>query len=346
MSSEKSASPPLVSVVIPTYNACAFVEATLRSVVEQDYPNIELIIVDDQSSDGTINLVEQLLANQDRPSKIFSAINGGQNIARNIGLALAKGVYVKFLDHDDLLPYHAISTQVLLLEQTASDLVVGSIERFTNEDESAVYQKLSAGPEASSDPEEIDHPLALCERLQPTFNEILCKRSTIVHAGGFCSLLGTCEELHLCGMLSLQSECPKIVYQASPSVLYKRCFDQSLAVQYSTGVRRGTSWGLACRILLAKALRSSNTEPDSNWHSVVLSPLYLFAVNAYRNGERGPALEGFELWKESNSDRAPLTPFYHEMLHRLFGFFGAESLLSLVRNVRDRLRRPKKSAQS
>jgi glycosyltransferase involved in cell wall biosynthesis len=102
---------PLVSVIIPTYNYGKFVLSAIDSVKKQDYPNIEIIVIDDGSTDNT----QQLLA--DLPKIVYvRQENQGLSSARNHGVHLAKGKYLQFLDADDLLPPTSIHKRVTFLE--------------------------------------------------------------------------------------------------------------------------------------------------------------------------------------------------------------------------------------
>jgi glycosyltransferase involved in cell wall biosynthesis len=98
---------PLVSVVLPVYNACRtdqeFLREALQSVCSQTYRHLELLIVDDGSTDGTRVLCTRLMESQNAlPIYYLSKENGGQSSARNLGVARARGDYVSFLDQDDV----------------------------------------------------------------------------------------------------------------------------------------------------------------------------------------------------------------------------------------------------
>jgi glycosyltransferase involved in cell wall biosynthesis len=89
---------PLVSVIVPTYNCAAFLADTLDSVLGQDYAPLEVIVVDDGSTDGT----RDVLARYAGRIRIFEQSNSGPAAARNLAVSKSKGVYLAFLDGDDL----------------------------------------------------------------------------------------------------------------------------------------------------------------------------------------------------------------------------------------------------
>jgi glycosyltransferase involved in cell wall biosynthesis len=105
---------PLVSVIIPAYNASSWIVETIDSVLSQDYQNIEIIVIDDGSTDDTRNIINTF----GNDVKYFYKNNGGQSSARNLALKYAKGKYVAFIDSDDLWETNKLSLQVELLEST------------------------------------------------------------------------------------------------------------------------------------------------------------------------------------------------------------------------------------
>lgn len=90
--------PPTFSVILPTFNRKDLVTRAIDSVLFQDYKNFELIIIDDGSTDGTIEVLENY---KDPRLKIFKKENGGVSSARNLGLEYAGGKYITFIDSDD-----------------------------------------------------------------------------------------------------------------------------------------------------------------------------------------------------------------------------------------------------
>ena len=106
---------PTVSVIIPTYNRVHLLKKTIESVLEQTYPNIEIIIIDDGSTDGTKQLIS-LLQKKYASIKYFYQANLGACSARNKGLKLATGEFIQFLDSDDWMNQDKIKRQVDVME--------------------------------------------------------------------------------------------------------------------------------------------------------------------------------------------------------------------------------------
>lgn len=92
----------LVSVLVPCYNAEKYIESTILSVLNQTYPDFELIIVDDGSSDNSRNVVKSFLKEDDRIQYYYQS-NKGMCATRNVAIGFAKGEYYLFLDNDDTI---------------------------------------------------------------------------------------------------------------------------------------------------------------------------------------------------------------------------------------------------
>ena len=90
----------LISIIIPCYNAEKCLSISLNSVREQSYKDLEIIIVNDGSKDGTLE-VANAYANIDNRVKVITQENAGVSVARNNGVSLAKGKFIMFLDADD-----------------------------------------------------------------------------------------------------------------------------------------------------------------------------------------------------------------------------------------------------
>ena len=106
----------LVSIIMPTYKCGRFICESIRSVQAQTYQNWELIIVDDCSNDGTINLVLEMKKQDDRISLYQNASNSGAAVSRNTALRKAKGRWIAFLDSDDLWEPTKLEKQVKFME--------------------------------------------------------------------------------------------------------------------------------------------------------------------------------------------------------------------------------------
>ncbi|MGK5638875.1 bifunctional glycosyltransferase/CDP-glycerol:glycerophosphate glycerophosphotransferase [Streptomyces sp. URMC 126] len=130
-----SAAPPRpvpdVSVVVIVHNDEGRLPRAVRSVLGQSLRNLEVIIVDDCSTDGTPEEVRRLAAADPRVRGLRLPVNsGGCGAPRNAGVDAARAPYLMFLDSDDELPYHACKSLLLTAERTGVDLVVGEVTRL------------------------------------------------------------------------------------------------------------------------------------------------------------------------------------------------------------------------
>ena len=108
-------SEPLVSIIIPLYNAENYIAQCIDSVLAQTWPNIEVIIVDDGSTDNSLQIANQYKNDQ---ILILDQKNQGASAARNNGLKFAKGDYIQFLDADDILSGNKIASQMSVLNNS------------------------------------------------------------------------------------------------------------------------------------------------------------------------------------------------------------------------------------
>lgn len=118
---------PLVSIIIPIYNAERFLAATLDSVLAQTYKNWELILIDDGSTDQSGALCDQYAAQHPEQVSVIHQRNQGVSVARNIGMDMARGEYIAFVDADDLITPEYLQLLCSRQQETNADLVgIGS----------------------------------------------------------------------------------------------------------------------------------------------------------------------------------------------------------------------------
>lgn len=137
---------PMVSIIIPVYKVEHFLDECLDSVISQDYPALEIILVDDGSPDSCPEKCDWY-AEAYESIKTIHKINEGPGMARNAGLEAATGKYITFVDGDDCLDgAGAISRMLERAEEKQADIVVGSFRRFCNQQSSGVnHHRLQDG---------------------------------------------------------------------------------------------------------------------------------------------------------------------------------------------------------
>lgn len=138
-----------VSVIIPLYNAEKYIRETIESVIAQDYPNIEIIIVDDCSTDGSQLIVKKMCDKY--PNIIYHKldVNSGVAIARNEAIKLAKGRFIAFCDSDDVWEKDKLVIQLKLFEKHSNVPFTYTAVSYIDEESNAIKGKRKVKEKAS-----------------------------------------------------------------------------------------------------------------------------------------------------------------------------------------------------
>ena len=113
----------LVSIVVPVYNVDRYLPECIDSILSQVYPTLEIILVDDGSTDGCASICDAY-AKQDSRIQVIHQSNGGLSNARNTGIAHCSGDYLLFVDSDDLISPYLVERLICVLESTGADLAI------------------------------------------------------------------------------------------------------------------------------------------------------------------------------------------------------------------------------
>lgn len=116
-----------ISIVVPVYNSERYLEACLNSLLMQSYTNLELLIVNDGSTDQSGHIIKAF-ARQDPRIKAFFTANQGVAAARNLGLKQATGEWIAFCDSDDIVPKNAYKVMLWAAHRTNSEIIVGTLK--------------------------------------------------------------------------------------------------------------------------------------------------------------------------------------------------------------------------
>lgn len=122
---------PLVSIIMPVYNVEKYVEQGLKNLLNQSVKHIEIIIIDDGSTDGTVEILKKYQAS-DKRLRVFYQKNQYAGVARNVGLAKARGKYVLFLDGDDFFSTDLIEETYYAAEMNHADVVLFGAKNYNN----------------------------------------------------------------------------------------------------------------------------------------------------------------------------------------------------------------------
>ncbi|HLU61141.1 MAG TPA: glycosyltransferase family 2 protein [Gammaproteobacteria bacterium] len=144
---------PDASVIMPAWNAAADIEESIRSVMAQTHHALELIVVDDASTDGTREVVERLQKEDARIRLVCNPVNYGVSLARNHGMEHARGRYLMFLDSDDLWEPEKAAVQIAFMRSTGCIVSYMDYLRFRDDEPEHEWQVEA--------PDTIDHQAML-----------------------------------------------------------------------------------------------------------------------------------------------------------------------------------------
>lgn len=190
-----------ISIIIPLYNRGNWLEEAVQSILLTNYPNVEILIVDDESTDNSIEVARELASKYKGIIRLLQHLdreNHGPGGTRNLGIQAAQGQYICFLDSDDYLFPHRFETSVEILD---SDSTVDAVFESTKTEILAGGEERSrqVRPVVSFDCE--DHQKILDKILKEhrhwSVNAILIRKSILEKVGGFSERLRGCEDLVL-----------------------------------------------------------------------------------------------------------------------------------------------------
>jgi glycosyltransferase involved in cell wall biosynthesis len=182
---------PLVSIIVPAYNAAGLLPEALTSIQQQTYPNWELIVVEDGSQDGT-EVIVHAFAKVAAPRKVRylrHTQNQGLSATRNTAIAAAHGKYLALLDHDDTWHPQHLSKLVTVLEEGTADIAYATAKFFD------YHSKESLGIHGPKGSEWHNFPNSLLNRNYIAASSVVMRRQVPVRIGGFDPQLRRVEDL-------------------------------------------------------------------------------------------------------------------------------------------------------
>lgn len=201
-------SEPLVSIIIPAYNAEQYLQAAIESALGQSYPNKEIIVVSDGSTDRTVEIANGF----GLPVRCIEKENGGVSSARNAGIEGAKGDYVAFLDADDIWRPAKLERQLRKLVGSDDDV---SHTAFSVVDEGLVEIEVTSCGSVPVKTEDF----FLLGNIVGTPSTVVAKRTLFEEIGGFDQNLSYCADWEMWMRLSTVSS---FAYVEEPLVLYRQ----------------------------------------------------------------------------------------------------------------------------
>ena len=182
--------PALISVVMPCYNAAPYVREAMVSVLEQSYPSVQLIVVNDGSTDGSTEIIQDLAQTHPERIRLLYQTRAGPYAARNQGLALAQGNFVAFLDADDYWHKDALTQLHTALTESRADVAYCGWQNV-----GAAAENLQPYvPPAINDENILEHFLRACPW---PINGMLARRQLIDSLRGFSERRATAMDYDL-----------------------------------------------------------------------------------------------------------------------------------------------------
>jgi glycosyltransferase involved in cell wall biosynthesis len=201
----------LVSVIIPCFNAEMWLAEAINSCLQQTYSNIEIIVIDDGSTDNSVEIIKSY------GNQIISQIlpHQGGNQARNQGFALSKGEYIQFLDADDYILPEKIEKQVSFLEEMGADVVYGDWrhQRHLANGKTVLNNIMISGTQA-------DMLESLLATWWTAVASILYTRSAVENSGGWDESLLAAQDRDF--FISVVMGGAKVAYQPGCDSIYRR----------------------------------------------------------------------------------------------------------------------------
>lgn len=201
---------PVVSIVVPAYNAEKTILETIQSIQAQTFADFELIVINDGSTDRTLEILSTV---EDPRLKVFSYENGGLPVARNRGIQQSTGQFISFIDADDLWTADKLEAQLTALEQHPKAGVAYSWTSFIDENSQFLYTR---------DPLPYTgdvYPRLLIENFISSGSNILVRRALIEAAGEFDPALKSAEDWDYYLRLAARAE---FVLVPQYQILYRR----------------------------------------------------------------------------------------------------------------------------
>ena len=335
----------LVTVIMPTYNAEKWVVHAIDSVIDQTYKQVELIVVDDGSSDNTLSVVRKKLTDDYTCDwrLIELGANKGPSAARNIGLKQAAGSWIQFLDADDLVSPTKLEMQMAYCEQAPADVaaVYSPFRRCYMDDGKITWD----GPIDGGDVDGRSPVMCLVGGFRPLNGAALIRRPVLEDIGGFDEGLRfwECEEVNV--RIAKAGRFVK-VSMPEPGYLWRMHRDKSY-IGGETARYRLTPVALSWITQLLKAADHQSLDqlalrPEEK--QAVLNDCTMWARLLYRT-DRSAFREFLGMARSLDHRIAPSHPRVVNLISRYFSYERTEAIASLARAPKSLARKTLRALQ-
>jgi len=319
---------PLVSVIIPCFNAERFLTETVESVLQQTLQEYEIILIDDGSTDNTREVILSLISRFGSQIQAKFGPNGGVSAARNRGTELAKGEFIQYLDADDLLRTNSLAKRVEALVNSGADVAYSDWQKL-EEDEDGVFRP---GVIISRRIEDIhpDPEVALFTDFWAPLAALLYRRSIVDAIGGWRDSLPIIQDARF----------------ALDAALHKGKFVYVPGVGADYRVHRTDSLSRRDPIAFNRDIFKSATEVEEWWkrdgviteaRSQALIKVYGYVARASFERDREIFEAAYQVLERLNPGYIPKSPRHLKLASQLLGYRRAENIALWYRQVKSPL---------
>lgn len=301
-----------ISVVVPCYNIDEYIDECIASILSQNTPSVEIICVNDGSTDNTLARLREIEVASGGAIKVLSDSNHGASVARNVGLAIARGEYVQFLDADDLINPRKFEHQLELVNRASvkPDIICASyIRRYTS------------GKEIVYDPHADDEWIGLASTRLGITSSNLWRRSSLNHVGGWHEDLQSSQEYDL--MFRLLKTGAKILIDEEPLTIVRH--RESGSISTSDVVGNWKRYVQLRREIVDHLVSRSELTPS---RESVLNDVIFGAIRSMYGHDRNSANSYFNKYVPTEYSPSSMSSYssLYLVCFKIFGFSVTERL--------------------
>lgn len=301
-----------VSIVLPCHNAEGHLERCLESLFTQTHRALELIAVDDGSTDATEAILTAAVARCPYPMRVIRQVNAGACAARNTGLYAATGDYVQFMDADDELLPEKIAHQVAIGKaQMRPDIIAGRVRTSTDEDGNESVERPFG-------PDDADEWLALMRHRLGRTSSLLLLRDAVAGAGGWDSAAKSSQEYDL--LFRMLQRGARAVHDNEPlTCIHRRSGSISTADP-------GATWKRFVDLRMRILHHVERNHPGKD-----VRPFHQALFDSLRTWHAFHPAEAERVYRQAlppgfKPGRSAATGRFYLLLHRAFGFAWANRI--------------------
>jgi len=315
---------PLVSIIIPCYNSQAFLKDAIASAVNQSYSHVEIIVIDDGSTDGSLEIIKSF----GEQVRWETGKNQGAPLARNRGIELARGEYIKFLDADDVLLPDCLKTQLTQIQQLQpqQQAIVYGDAVWVNQ----YGQPIPSYPLTGRQPEQ--DPIAHILSHSPLTSCPLHKREYLLAIGGFDPSLPRGQEYDLHLRLVLAGV--EFVYYPGSVYQYREYVD-SRRISQGGYSNKGAMFHFQTLQKHRQLIETRTGKPlQPEVRKILAQRFWAFGRGILREGHITEAQEYFAAARDLDPKNCIIGNKPYPLLVKFLGPFQAEFFLDQLRKLK------------